>query len=116
MYDRALIALAKGKAWELKAAEISWITDETGNVIPDPETFVWSDPSPMPTKQQIEAEALNQRNLWEQNLYQEKRRIEYPGLDVLADALYWQQQGDESKMTAYLAAVEAVKVKYPKGV
>jgi hypothetical protein len=46
--------------------------------------------------------------------YQQKRRYEYPPLADLADAVYWQSEGDNTKMTAYLAAVEAVKVKYPK--
>jgi hypothetical protein len=31
------------------------------------------------------------------------------------DAVYWQSQGDATKMTAYLAAVETVKLAYPKG-
>jgi hypothetical protein len=116
MYDRALIALAKGKKWEIRSHEIKWITDNDGNEIPDPETFIWRDESAMPSRAAIEAEALNQRNLWEQNLYQEKRAREYPSLKDLADAMYWQQNGDESKMIAYLAACEAVKLKYPKGV
>lgn len=46
--------------------------------------------------------------------YAELRRFEYPPIQDLADALYWQAQGDESKMVAYLAAVEAVKAAYPK--
>ena len=46
--------------------------------------------------------------------YQRKRAPEYPPLTELADALYHQQNGDDSKMTAYLAKVEAVKQKYPK--
>lgn len=46
--------------------------------------------------------------------YDLKRRREYPPLTDLADALYWQSQGDQTKMDAYLAAVEAVKIKYPK--
>jgi hypothetical protein len=32
----------------------------------------------------------------------------------LADALYHQSKGDETKLTAYLAKCEAVKQKYPK--
>jgi hypothetical protein len=47
--------------------------------------------------------------------YQRQRQSEYPPLADLADAVYWQAQGDDSKMTAYLAAVQAVKDKYPKG-
>lgn len=46
--------------------------------------------------------------------YREKRRAEYPPLTELADALYWQQNGDTSKIEAYLAKVAAVKAKYPK--
>jgi hypothetical protein len=42
------------------------------------------------------------------------RRAQYPPLSDLADALYWQAQGDESKMAAYLAAVQAVKDRFPK--
>lgn len=51
---------------------------------------------------------------FERTQYQRDRVTEYPPLTDLADALYWQSQGDESKMTAYLAAVDAVKAKYPK--
>lgn len=46
--------------------------------------------------------------------YRERRRAEYPPVTQLADALYWQQNGDPSKMEAYLAKVAAVKAKYPK--
>lgn len=46
--------------------------------------------------------------------YQELRRKEYPPLGELADAIYWQSKGDNTKMGAYLAACEAVKSKYPK--
>jgi hypothetical protein len=48
------------------------------------------------------------------NAYIEKRAPEYPPLADLADALYHQSKGDETKMTAYLAKCEAVKQKYPK--
>ena len=46
--------------------------------------------------------------------YIEKRQKEYPSLTDLADALYHQSKGDETKLTAYLAKCEAVKQKYPK--
>lgn len=42
------------------------------------------------------------------------RRAEYPSLADLADALYWQAQGDDSKMSDYLARCAAVKVRFPK--
>lgn len=48
--------------------------------------------------------------------YKLDRIREYPPLQDLADALYWQSKGDNSKMEAYVAACEAVKEKYPKGV
>jgi len=46
--------------------------------------------------------------------YIAKRQPEYPPLTDLADALYHQSKGDETKLTAYLAKCEAVKTKYPK--
>lgn len=46
--------------------------------------------------------------------YIRKRAPEYPYLAELADALYWQSKGDNSKMEAYIQAVESVKLKYPK--
>jgi len=46
--------------------------------------------------------------------YIAKRQAEYPPLTDLADALYHQSKGDETKLTAYLAKCEAVKQKYPK--
>jgi hypothetical protein len=48
------------------------------------------------------------------NAYIAKRQSEYPALTDLADALYHQSKGDETKLTAYLAKCEAVKTKYPK--
>ena len=42
------------------------------------------------------------------------RQREYPSAAELGDALYWQAKGDDSKMQAYLARCEAVKLKYPK--
>ena len=48
------------------------------------------------------------------NEYKGLRQIEYPPLTDLADALYHQSKGDETKLTAYLAKCEAVKQKYPK--
>ncbi len=57
----------------------------------------------------------NRLNSIEQaNLYRRQRQPEYPPLQDLADALYWQSKGDNTKMEAYLAACEAVKQKYPK--
>jgi hypothetical protein len=65
--------------------------------------------------EEIEAEVERLRLVEESLQYQQKRRYEYPPLTDLADALYWQAQGDDSKMNAYLEAVDTIKKKYPKG-
>ena len=46
--------------------------------------------------------------------YKQQRRPEYPSLATLADALYWSNQGDNTKLDEYYAACAAVKAKYPK--
>lgn len=48
--------------------------------------------------------------------YRQLRQLEYPPMQDLADALYWQAQGDNSKMTQYLAKCAGVKAQYPKPV
>ena len=46
--------------------------------------------------------------------YQRDRKPEYPSLADLADALYWSNQGDNTKLDEYYQACAAVKAKYPK--
>jgi hypothetical protein len=43
-----------------------------------------------------------------------QRVREYPPLSDFADAYYWVQKGDETKMNEYIAKCEEVKNKYPK--
>jgi hypothetical protein len=43
-----------------------------------------------------------------------KRKGEYPPLEDFADAMYWNSKGDDTKLTEYYAACDAVKAKYPK--
>jgi len=63
-------------------------------------------------KVEIDIDAVN---AWvDPEAYIAKRQPEYPPLTDLADALYHQSKGDETKLTAYLAKCEAVKTKYPK--
>jgi len=50
----------------------------------------------------------------ESHTYLVLRANEYPPLTDLADAMYWSSQGDNTKLEAYYAACEAVKLKYPK--
>tara|TARA_B100002019_G_scaffold45607_1_gene38307 strand:- start:676 stop:834 length:159 start_codon:yes stop_codon:yes gene_type:complete len=46
--------------------------------------------------------------------YQQLRKLEYPSLADFADAYYWLHKGDGTKMDAYIAACNSVKIKYPK--
>jgi hypothetical protein len=57
--------------------------------------------------------ALIQAEL-DRTAYIDKRVVEYPALGDFADAYYWSQNGDNTKMAAYLEKCDAVKVKYPK--
>lgn len=45
---------------------------------------------------------------------QRQRALAYPSITELADALYWNSKGDDSKLTAYYAACEKVKTDNPK--
>jgi hypothetical protein len=44
-----------------------------------------------------------------------RRGADYPPLEDLADALYWRARGDASKWNSYIAAIDAIKAKYPTG-
>ena len=46
--------------------------------------------------------------------YKQVRREAYPAIGEFADAYYWAQKGDDSKMTAYVAACAKVKTDNPK--
>jgi hypothetical protein len=81
------------------------------------ESIRWfaNQPNPIPSVEQLEEEALRLEEQDIRNNYQRLRQPEYPPLADLADALYWQSKGNDIKMAAYLAAVDAVKTRYPKG-
>lgn len=101
MIVQALMQLRPGAKWQLD-----------GN---DYEGLTWSDQvQTKPTKQEVENKVAELLADFQSKEYQRKRQPEYPPLTELADALYHQQNGDETKMTAYLAKCEAVKQKYPK--
>ena len=75
----------------------------------------WHKPSVAPvTEEQIATELARLQAQYTAQEYARQRAQEYPPLTDLADALYHQSKGDETKMTAYLAKCEAVKQKYPK--
>jgi hypothetical protein len=80
--------------------KIRWTKDE-------PENFA--------SLEELVAEVERLEALDIQRKYQQLRKVEYPPMTDYLDAVYWQSQGDNTKMTAYLTAVAAVKEKYPKG-
>ena len=94
-------------------AKFNCYVDNENNTVPT--KLEWLSPEfNIPTQEEIDAEIARMTAEWNATEYQRLRKPEYPPLADLADALYWQAQGDNSKMTAYLAAVDAVKSKYPK--
>jgi hypothetical protein len=117
---RALIELRPGSEFSLLGEEVIWEEEYdadgvvTGNYVA--KNLEWLSNTPIPSKEELQSKLAEVESDWNSTEYQRLRQPEYPPLADLADALYWQAQGDESKMTAYLAAVDAVKQKYPKGV
>jgi hypothetical protein len=111
----AIKSLRPTSGWGIKGSEISWELNKEGNETAS--NIIWNDTvNQFPSRDEIEQEIARLQAEWSASEYQRQRKPEYPLLADLADALYWQAQGDESKMTEYLAAVNAVKAKYPKGV
>lgn len=80
----------------------------------DYEKLVFRSGGTKPTLEELNTEVSRLQQDYDSKLYQRQRQPEYPPLQDLADALYWQSKDDSSKMQAYLAACEAVKQKYPK--
>lgn len=103
----AVVGIRPGASFSFKALA----DEEPGQITTDYDHLDWLDTEQTkPTLAEVEAEIQKQAD----ELYKEQRAAEYPPLADLADAVYWQEKGDSSKMTAYLAAVEAIKQKYPK--
>lgn len=81
----------------------------------DYNTIQWIvEPSEVPSIQQINEEIERIKIADTQNEYRQFRKLEYPELADFADAYYWAQQGDNTKMDEYLAKIQAIKEKYPK--
>ena len=95
---KALVVLRPGADFKLNGETLEWLdTDQVE-----------------PTQAEIEAEIARQAAEYEANAYQRQRQPEYPSLADLADALYWSNQGDNTKLDEYYQACAAVKAKYPK--
>ena len=94
----ALNNLRPNALWILRGTEIEWKDSRQRK----------------PTQDEIDAEIVRADNEFLNTTYQRQRVLEYPPVTDYIDAVYWQTQGDETKMVKYLAAVTAVKTKYPK--
>lgn len=97
------------------------VSQNTGNIAEDYAATEWLGDGQMPSLAEVEAEIAKiqagnptDASGLDRYEYRRLRAPEYPPVTDLADAIYWQQQGDDSKMEAYVAACEAVKAKYPK--
>lgn len=117
----AIASLNPSLSFAIRGSKIEYIeeTDSDGNptgVVLTPNVEIIDNSGSLPSREAIAAEIIRLQAEYDSKQYQRQRQPEYPPLADLADAIYWQSQGDESKMTAYLAAVDAVKQKYPKGV
>lgn len=90
------------------AAQWSMVND-------DYSTIIWHvEPNVIPTQAEIDAEIARLQAEYESTAYQRDRQPEYPSLATFADAYYWAQKGDNTKMDEYVASCDAVKAKYPK--
>lgn len=97
----ALESLVPGAQWSLSGDSI--------------EGLIWLDDNvSRPTDEQLINECNRQEIIFEKMEYQRLRQSEYPNLADFADAYYWAQEGDNSKMDEYLAKIKEVKNKYPK--
>ena len=102
MIDKALLNLRPGAIWSMSGDDYSGLE--------------WLDTvQTKPTVEEVEQEVKRLQQAWAAFEYQQLRASEYPPLQDLADALYWQAQGNSQPMTDYLTACQAVKARYPKG-
>lgn len=61
----------------------------------------------------IEIIDLNEDYDWLLSECHKKRQSEYPPISELGDALYWKEQGNDSKYIEYINKCDIVKKKYP---
>jgi hypothetical protein len=94
----ALLSLRLGAEWVLRGDDLEWLDQN----------------QTQPTDAEIAAEVTRLQAEYDAKAYQRSRATEYPSLADFADAYYWAQNGDDTKMTAYIEKCAAVKEKYPK--
>ena len=96
--ENALLSLRPGAEWVLRGDVLEWVDSNQTE----------------PTEAEIQEELVRLQVDYDSKQYQRNRQPEYPSLATLADALYWSNQGDNTKLDEYYAACSAVKAKYPK--
>jgi len=94
----AILSLRPGAEWVLRGDVLEWMDSNQTE----------------PTEAEIQAEIVRLQADYDATQYQRNRQPEYPSLATFADAYYWAQKGDNTKMDEYVAACDAVKAKYPK--
>lgn len=62
----------------------------------------------------VDTRTEDEKHMHEQEAMAAARRATYPSLMELADALYWQAQGDESKLQSYLTRCAQANAVHPK--
>ena len=72
------------------------------------EIVQWDSTDPQPTEQEIEVKLAELKYQEEVNVYQEKRKLEYPDWGDQLDKIY------HSGIDAWKADIKAIKDKYPK--
>ena len=68
----------------------------------------WDSTDPQPTEQEIEVKLAELKYQGEVNVYQEKRKLEYPDWEDQLDKIY------HSGINAWKADIKVIKDKYPK--
>jgi hypothetical protein len=94
----ALQSLKPGAQWVLRGDDLEWLDTEQTK----------------PTDAEIAAEVTKLQSEYDAKEYARKRIKEYPPLADFVDAYYWAQNGDDTKMTAYIEKCAEIKDKYPK--
>ena len=73
----------------------------------------WHSPSTSPVSdEQIDQELIRLQQQYELDSYKRNRLAEYPPITDYLDGVV---KGDQAQIDAYIAACQAVKAKYPKG-
>jgi len=81
----------------------------------DYDKLIWHSPEiNIPTLEEVTQEVARLQAEYNKTEYQRQRSSEYPDLKEFVDAYYWAQNGDNTRMDAYIVKCSTVKNKYPK--